>query len=215
MKILVTSGPTREPIDDVRFISNLSSGRTGRELANYFHDRGHEVLQLFGQGSAHSEKISRTIEFKSFSDLDSLLQKILREEGFDSIIHLAAVSDYSVRESFQGKIESDVEELILTLKRNFKIIDRIKSYVSQRYKGPLLVGFKLTSTAIKGDWVEAVRRVYSRGQVDLLVHNDLSDYSEILENHRFRIVDKDMNFLECRSVYDLCQKLEKILGEMK
>ena len=48
MKVVVTSGPTREPVDDVRFVSNVSSGRLGAAVADAFVDRGHTVVLVHG-----------------------------------------------------------------------------------------------------------------------------------------------------------------------
>lgn len=213
MKILITSGPTREPIDSVRYISNFSSGKTGRTLAHYFNDHGFEVVSLYGQGSARPEKVQRTLEFRSFKDLNFLLRKVFEEEEFDFVVHLAAVSDYSMKEVVEGKIESGGEELHLTLKKNFKILDRIKSYALVSGKEPMVVGFKLTDNAEEDFWFKSIQKIYKSGQVDLVVHNDLSEYSEKSEEHRFRIVDKEMKVSECHSILELGQVLEKIFRE--
>jgi phosphopantothenoylcysteine synthetase/decarboxylase len=210
MKLLITSGPTREPIDSVRYISNFSSGQTGRALGNFFSDRGFEVVSLYGQGSARPERVERTLEFRSFNDLNFLLRKVFEEEEFDFVIHLPAVSDYSMKEVTKGKIESGSEELHLTLKKNFKILDRIKSYALVSGKEPMVVGFKLTDNIEKDIWLKAAQKVYKSGQVDLVVHNDLSEYSEKTEEHRFRIVDKEMKISECQSILELGQELEKV-----
>lgn len=212
MKILMTSGPTREPIDSVRYISNLSSGETGRFLGNYFFEKGFDVVSLYGLGSARPEKVPRTLEFNTFNDLDLQVKKVLSEEDFDVVIHLAAVSDYSVVNSAQGKVESLPEELTLKLKRNFKILNRIKEY--SKSERPFVIGFKLTDNLSEETWLKAVKSIYERGNVDLVVHNDLSDYDKDSKKHRFRIVDLKEKVVECRSVTDLAQELEKLMRRL-
>src|SRR5688500_5204993 len=104
MKILITSGGTREPIDQVRFITNFSTGKTGALLTDYFCETGHEVTQFFGEGSMVSRRAATKQSYSSFQDLDQKLRALLKSENFDAIIHLAAVSDYSVSDvEFEGK----------------------------------------------------------------------------------------------------------------
>src|SRR5690242_2028312 len=94
-RILLTSGATREPIDGVRFITNFSTGQTGAELADAFQAAGYPVLLLAGEGAVAPEK-AEFRRYSSFQDLDAKLREVLGAQSFDAIIHLAAVSDYSV-----------------------------------------------------------------------------------------------------------------------
>src|SRR5262245_19851849 len=101
MKILVTAGNTQVPIDRVRCITNIFTGRTGAALALEAYRRGHAVHFL----TSHPEIVSQlglellpdrwAIErYKTFDDLARLMEAVVRAGGPDAVIHSAAVSDY-------------------------------------------------------------------------------------------------------------------------
>lgn len=120
MRILITAGPTREPIDAVRFLSNRSSGRMGVALAQAAAEAGHEVTLLLGAGaSVETEALGagvRVIRFESTTDLQALLVEHFRGvPGHDVLIMAAAVADYRPAPT-AGKIErSKGSPLVLTL----------------------------------------------------------------------------------------------------
>jgi len=105
MRLLITAGPTREPIDEVRFISNRSSGRLGIALAEHAADAGHDVTLLLGPvliASAARDRL--TIErFNTTDELRALLEEYFR--GCDALVMAAAVADYRPRQRIEGKSE--------------------------------------------------------------------------------------------------------------
>ena len=105
MKTLITAGPTREPIDAVRFISNRSSGRMGIALAEAAADAGHEVTLLLGPVMAPTTLGARVevIRFQTTAELQGLLDEYFRE--CDQLIMAAAVADYRVAQFTEGKTE--------------------------------------------------------------------------------------------------------------
>lgn len=187
LKILITGGGTREPIDGVRFITNLSTGSTASRIADFFTRSGDEVTLLLAEGAIRPELPCETRSFGGFQDLDRALQDALRTRPYDAIIHLAAVSDYSVesvqtdgeRSSLHGKIPSG-KDLLIKLKPNPKIIHRLLSYIpSASAPGlPALIGFKLTRTADPSERERAVRALASGSPIDWIVHNDLLDRAQ-------------------------------------
>src|SRR5471032_2536367 len=96
MNCIVTAGPTYEPLDDVRRLTNFSTGRLGTELANYLAARGHKVVLLIGEQATHAgERRAQRVEFFSTTaDLHAKL-KALSAKKVDSIFHAAAVSDFA------------------------------------------------------------------------------------------------------------------------
>lgn len=171
MKILVTAGATREPIDAVRFISNVSTGATGAALADEFAQRGHTVLLLHGEGAVLSGDGTEKKSFSSAADLRAQLEGVLRGGEFDAVIMAAAVSDYRPVNTEEGKIPSDTDALLLPLVRNEKILPELKSFALSR--PPRVVGFKLTVGAEGSARRAAVVRQFATGGVDAVVHNDL------------------------------------------
>jgi phosphopantothenoylcysteine decarboxylase/phosphopantothenate--cysteine ligase len=188
MNVIVTSGATREPIDGVRFISNLSSGRTGAAICEALAARGFCVTQLHGIGSAATAGNVRREEFSDHASLDARLRGLLADGGCDAVIHAAAVGDFSVTAPAPGaKIESG-RELVLRLQPNPKIIDRIRGYAAGR---PLmLVGFKLTHDPDAARQARAARELLARSGADYVVQNDVSTLGDDA-GHRFVIHARD------------------------
>ena len=103
MRILITAGPTREPIDDVRFISNRSSGQMGFALAEAASSAGHEVTLLLGPvllPPSVADQVN-VIRFNTTADLAALLGEHFPQS--DVLIKAAAVADYRPTETIKGK----------------------------------------------------------------------------------------------------------------
>jgi phosphopantothenoylcysteine decarboxylase/phosphopantothenate--cysteine ligase len=172
MKILVTAGATREPIDAVRFLSNVSTGATGTALADAFAAAGHEVALLRGEGGVRPARGCDEDVFTSAEDLAERLRARLATGTFDLVVMTAAVADFRPEAAVVGKISSRVDEVTLRLVRNEKILPQLKTFSPR----PLVVvGFKLTVGADELARREAVARQFAAGGVDAVVHNDLEE----------------------------------------
>lgn len=193
LKVLVTAGGTQEPIDTVRVITNLSSGKTGVVIAEVLTQQGCEVTLLQAHNSQVPSSQLKTQRFTSFSDLNEKMENELKNNFYDMVIHAAAVSDYSVESvEIQGrkypalsipKVSSSEEHMSIHLKRNFKIVNHLKNY--SKNKSIDVVAFKLTSHASPEDQKQAVQKLFSEAHVDTVVHNDLTDIDAAKGLHRF------------------------------
>src|ERR1700743_408940 len=101
MNCLVTAGPTFEPLDDVRRLTNFSTGRLGTELANFLTAHGHKVTLLLGEcdtwaGAQHDKPVLR---FSSTGDLRAKFKAGSRRK-VDAIFHAAAVNDFAFGKMF-------------------------------------------------------------------------------------------------------------------
>lgn len=122
-KILITTGGTIEKIDDIRYISNFSSGKMGIALAEDCLRRGADVLLLRAKNAViPSTAISEEL-FTSSDNLLALLQKHIK--NFDILFHAAAVSDFLIEKPFTGKLKSNTS-INIVLKPRVKILDLIK-----------------------------------------------------------------------------------------
>lgn len=166
IKVLITGGGTSEPIDDVRMITNSSTGKTAARLADFFTDGGCQVTALFAGNAVKPLLKSDLKTFTTFQDLEKLLTNELRNQ-FDFVIHAAAVSDYSVKDHQAGKISSDADTLTLQLVRNKKLINEIKKQNPAK-----LIGFKLTSTVKESEVNAKIERLFSEANCDYVVQND-------------------------------------------
>jgi phosphopantothenoylcysteine decarboxylase/phosphopantothenate--cysteine ligase len=185
LKVLVTSGGTAVPIDGVRSITNVSTGRTGAAIADHLASSGHEVTLVHAANAVVPRSPSvATIGYKTFGDLDRALRATLPGAAFDAVVHLAAVSDFDVDRlevdgrtaeiDAHGKLDSG-DSLTIHLVRTPKLIAGLR-----RLAGPqaTIVGFKLTSGATDDERRAAVAKVAAHA--DLVVHNDLTE----LDQHR-------------------------------
>src|SRR5580698_4272413 len=112
MNCVVTAGPTYEPLDEVRRLTNFSTGRLGTELANYLAARGHKTILLIGETAVYAgeRKASKVETFSTTSDLREKL-KALSAKKADGIFHAAAVSDFAVGRIFEPDEAGKLAEL--------------------------------------------------------------------------------------------------------
>jgi phosphopantothenoylcysteine decarboxylase/phosphopantothenate--cysteine ligase len=161
-RVLVIAGATEEPLDDVRVLTNRSSGETGVELAIAAHERGATVELWVGRCETHIPDHIPHTRFASVSDLMTLASKI----DHDIVLFPAAVSDYSPSK-VDGKMRSDEDEIIVRLKRNPKIIDTIRAKV--------VVGFKAQAKVDDARLVEDAMALLKRSCCSFVVANRMED----------------------------------------
>lgn len=199
MRILVTAGATRVPIDQVRAITNIFQGRTGTEIAKYLAS-GNEVTLLTsntgllkqGMASYQTSQL-RVLEYRTFQDLASLMEEEVKTGEYDVIIHSSAVSDYQVTGVFtlvegemqevdvSTKISSKSSELFLRLGPTFKIVDKIRS--EWGFTGTL-VKFKLQVGMSEEELIRIAQKSRVDSEADFIVANCLEwsrDYALIID----------------------------------
>jgi phosphopantothenoylcysteine decarboxylase/phosphopantothenate--cysteine ligase len=218
LSFLITSGGTEEPIDGVRSISNFSSGRTGAEFADYLYSRGHEVSLLRADRAMPAARPVSESTFKSFHDLDHNLKELLSKHHFDCVVHLAAVSDYTVDhlvingEKVQPgpdtKFSSD-QDVSLNLARNYKIVDRIHRYSMNA--NVLLVAFKLTNNATELEREQAVLHLLEHSLADIVVQNDLTEVDPKNEKHVAALYLGNRLTKQVTNKSDLIQSVEQLV----
>ncbi|HEU4515903.1 MAG TPA: phosphopantothenoylcysteine decarboxylase [Steroidobacteraceae bacterium] len=181
-KVVVTSGATREPIDSVRFISNMSSGRTGAMISEALAARGFHVTQVAGVESVQAEGIARRESFTDHASLDTALRRLARDSACAAIIHAAAVGDFAVAEPQPDAKIASGSELSVKLQPTHKIIDRIMGYAGNPEL--ILVGFKLTHEPDPKAQARAARDLLKRSRARFVVQNDVSTLADG-EEHLF------------------------------
>ena len=180
IRVLITSGGTIEPIDDIRVITNISTGNSASQIADTLTDSGVEVTYLHANSAQMPMFAHRSVSFKTFNDLEKRLTEEITNTKYDWIIHMAAVSDYSVV-PVSGKLNSDQDELTLKLKRNPKLIDLIKKLSPTSH----LVGFKLTSTTDPVVVDQKVNLLFKNSNCDFVVQNDWNDIKKNIRHYNF------------------------------
>lgn len=215
MKVLITSGGTKVPIDDVRHIGNMSSGKYGAEIAARFLEQRDSVIFFSEKGSKHpynflninedfgisdAESYFLPIQFKTYDDYLGVVNVSCREQP-DIIISAAAVSDYMVDKT-DGKISSSDDEVIIRLKKAKKILPELRKAAPNA----ILVGFKLLVSPSYQEVQKAVQKVLNSG-ADYVVYNDLT---RIRNGDQTRLVfNKYMKFAEVASAKELVEYIIK------
>lgn len=165
-KIIVTAGGTMEKIDDVRFITNRSSGKMGVAIAEECFLRGAEVLLLRAKNSATPRY---SINEKTFTTSDELLNLVESNvKKYDYFYHAAAVSDFKPEIQSKGKISSK-KELIIKLKPQAKILDKIKK-LNQKIG---LIAFKAECISNQKELKKVAFKRLTESSADVIVANDV------------------------------------------
>lgn len=161
MKVLITAGPTREPIDAVRYIGNRSSGRMGAALASAALAAGHEVTLILGPVSLPIPAVSRRIDVETAAQMQ---EAVLSEfPAHDLLIMAAAVADYRPRHFHSEKLER-CDSLTIECEPTDDIVA-----AAGRLKRPdqRTVGFSLE---MEGN-LERAKQKLARKHLDLIVYN--------------------------------------------
>ena len=165
-KILVTAGPTTEPIDPVRFITNRSSGKMGYALARAALRRGAEVVLITGPTNL---KPPPGIVFCPVKTAEEMRTAVFEyRNGCHMIIKAAAVSDYRPKETADQKVKKGAESLSLLMVKNPDILALLGA--TKKDHPCILVGF----AAETEDLVNNARKKINAKNLDMIVANDVS-----------------------------------------
>ncbi len=164
LKVTVTAGPTQEPIDPVRYITNRSSGRMGYAIAQAALEAGAHVTLISGPCALQPPE---DISFINIETARELQQAVLdKVADCDIYISAAAVADYRVEQVAEQKIKKNSDSLCLSLVRNPDIV----AQVTQLDNKPFVVGFAAETEKIEQHATEKLLRK----NLDMIVANDVS-----------------------------------------
>lgn len=229
-KIIITAGGTSEKIDNVRKITNSSSGKLGMVIANHLLEEQSDIkiYYICSKTSIRPpDKRVQIIEIDGTLDLKEKVESLLMNEDIDYFIHSMAVSDYTtdyvtsfekIKESIMksadieeglanietiggSKISSYENNLVIVLKPTPKIISIIKDVSPSTY----LVGFKLLDNVTKEELISVAKSLRDKNNCDLVVANDLSDIRN--GKHIAYIIDKQDDIIEASDKNDIAKKL--------
>ena len=182
-KVLVIGGSTAEKIDDVRVISNLSSGKTAVWLAKNAFYRDADVELWYGQSQ---ESVPGFIKTKRFTCVNDLL-KMLKDTSmkkFDIIFVCAAIADYIPKKQ-KGKIPSEKNKLVLEMKKAPKIISKLREQAPKT----IIIGFKIEKNTDR--LTEKAFDLLKKNHLDFVVGN--TDTAFDSEKNEIWIIDKKGN----------------------
>jgi len=170
-RVLITGGPTIEPVDSIRVLTNRSSGRTGIELAREAYRQGADVTLV------HSKELNlrmiREIRVETAEEMiDACINELRKANGgkeYDALISAAAISDFSP-ELHDGKLPSGAE-LHLTLVPTRKLIEEVR----REFPELVIVGFKAEVKVSDEELIEKARTKMEKYNLAMVVANDLAN----------------------------------------
>jgi phosphopantothenoylcysteine decarboxylase/phosphopantothenate--cysteine ligase len=160
---VITAGPTHEPIDPVRMITNRSSGKMGLALAREAFYRGAEVTLIYGPGTVKIPGHIKTVNVETSEEMTNALSEI---EGVDFFISAAAISDFKIKAS-KEKLDSRKGPLNLRLEPSPKLLSKVK-------KGVVKVGFKAEHDVSEKELISSASKLLKEFDLHLVIANDVS-----------------------------------------
>lgn len=232
MRILITSGGTSEKIDDVRAITNHSSGKLGKAIAEEFAKDDVLIDMITTRQAVKPE--GKKIQFhyiESTVDLEKTLKQLMEENKYDAVIHSMAVSDFTPESSVtledlesavatqpadlpkalaaiangrsEKKISSDTDHLVVVLKKNPKIISLIKNLQPQT----ILVGFKLLVDVPMIELLNVAKESLEKNHADFILANDLAEIRG--EKHHGYLINKQQKVKEAHTKTEIAELIKK------
>lgn len=183
MKAVVTAGPTYEPLDEVRRLTNFSTGKLGSELANFLTEQGHDVVLLVGYYSSHRGELkARRVEtFTTTADLRARLEA-LSTQRVDAVFHAAAVSDFTfggvwerietgeLIQCKERKISTRKGQLLAELKPTPKIIGELRGWFPRAQ----LVGWKYELDGDRARVIDVAGQQLAKNRTNACVVNGVA-----------------------------------------
>jgi phosphopantothenoylcysteine decarboxylase/phosphopantothenate--cysteine ligase len=218
--ILITAGATREQLDSVRFISNLSTGTTASSMADYLSQEGFNITYLHGLNSSLPKNLCQLEQFTDFKNLKSKIRSLLKKRNFDLVIHSAAVSDFTVDTILKNnqviKKQKDLKiksgsNLNIKLKPTEKIVDDIKTF--SKNKKLTLISFKFMVQTDLSKAKIKVKELFQHSNSDYVVLNFLQDRIKTSKQTNFYIFNDKMIYSKVENSIQLADNAKKIINK--
>ncbi len=171
MKIIVTCGPSYEPIDEVRRITNFSTGQMGSRLSRTLAGAGHEVTCFKGVAATTKEPAepARIVPFSTNDDLEARLAALEGREEIGAVFHAAALADFKIfwARDRQRKISSHAGAVTLELVPSSKVISELREFFPQAK----IVGWKYELDGTPADVAAKAARQIAENHTDVCIMN--------------------------------------------
>lgn len=206
MKLIITAGGTTERIDDVRSITNTSTGRLGNTIGTtILKNYGDQIETLYYLHGLRAVPPTGdnvvSIPIGGVAELENKLKELLETETIDAVIHSMAVSDYTVKEittteaikegkclDSSKKISSDIEDLVIVMKKTPKVIHSIKKWNPKT----ILIGFKLLSHVTREELIDVGHALLKKNECTFVLANDLKEINAT--EHAGYLIHEDKSY---------------------
>ncbi|MCS2165814.1 bifunctional phosphopantothenoylcysteine decarboxylase/phosphopantothenate--cysteine ligase CoaBC [Scandinavium manionii] len=200
LNIMITAGPTREPLDPVRYITNYSSGKMGFAIAAAAAQRGANVTLVSGPVAMTTPPFIQRIDVTTALEMEAAVQKNAQNQHI--FIGCAAVADYRAAAISDEKIKKQGDELTIKMVKNPDIVAGVAALTTSR---PYVVGFAAETNNVE----EYAQQKRARKNLDLICANDVSQ-----ENQGFNSDDNALHLFwqDGDKVLPLARK--ELLGQL-
>lgn len=181
MKIFITSGNTWVRIDPVRVVTNIFTGETGLNIANFLCDKNEDIILAGSNTYLFQLKGNPKIKYKLFQyfeDLDVVIKNTIEQDKPDVIIHAAAVSDYRPKLEHSIKIKSNADEIDLGKWVPTKKL--IKSMRDEYHFNGRLVQFKLETVENDELLINIAKKSMATNRSDLCIANRMNAFEDVI-----------------------------------
>ncbi len=212
MRVLITAGGTREYIDDVRVLTNISSGKLGSIIAEELHRAGHNIFYVYARGSVIPSNIQNIYEITNVDSLKKIMEELI--PLVDVVIHTMTVSDFGF-EPITTKLKSTdkeafIQSLAERIKYNPKIISYIKEWNKEWNKDVILIGFKFEVGLNYFELINIATESLEKNKCDYVIANDKKEMKD--ENiHVAYLIDKNKNVKALSGKEDIALNIKNIL----
>ena len=190
LRVVITAGGTREPIDPVRFLGNHSTGKMGSVLARAARDLGAETVLVHAPLSVHPPGGVSLVPVHTAQQMFSAVMDELPQT--DVLIGAAAVADYRPTDSVDYKLKKSPHKQVISLERTPDILQEVGTQREEGSSGPqLVIGFAAETNDLEANAVDKLRRK----NLDLVVLNDVSapDSGFAVDTNRVTVFERDGN----------------------
>ena len=199
MNILITSGGTIEKIDNVRNIINLSTGKLGCLIAEEFLLQKCNVFYICNKQAIQPD--TNIIYIESVDSLKHAIIDLFKTTDIHIIVHAMAVSDYRLKNPFNGKLPSDADTITITFEKIPKIISIFKELSPKS----TLVGFKLLDNVSQDKLIDAGYNILKENKCTYVLANDLKHIND--KKHIGHLIGIDKNYTS----YNTKQEIAKAI----
>ena len=193
-KVLITSGGTKEYIDGVRVLTNISSGKLGATIATVLAKSGFEIYFVYVKGSEKPTDLAFSnhnyIHFYEVTDVKSVydtMEKLVPE--MDVVIHPMAVSDFGFKPISTKLKSDDTEAFIESMRERIFKNPKILSHIKEWNPNCLLISFKFEDGTTHDELVKIATESQRRNGSDIVICNDKKEMNDSKEHIAYFIKD--------------------------
>lgn len=219
-KVLVTAGGTQEYIDDVRVLTNISSGKLGALIANELCVHDFRVFYICGKGSVMpNSSVYHTTIVRTANDAMEAMQKVIINEQIDAVVHSMAVSDFTfIRDKAIKCKSNNPSGFIEFMRQTITITPKIISFIKKWRPETFLVGFKFEVGISEEEIIALARDSIEKNGCDLVIANDKKEM-EKMNSHIARFVFSESMHSKFKdsisqNKYEIALNLRKVLEEV-